>query len=86
MGWLSTKGAWNVNTLGRIWRLLHFENVVEVKLQFLVAEVDAQLLEAVHLEGLETEDIQHTDEFVAIFAVCGKLLVNTINYPRKRSP
>ncbi len=35
--------------------------LVEVLLQLLVGEVDAELLEAVLLEDLETENVQHTD-------------------------
>lgn len=42
--------------------LLQFEDVlVEVVLQPLVGEVDAELLEAVVLVVLEAEDVQHPD-------------------------
>lgn len=42
--------------------LLEFEDVlVEVMLQRLVGEVDAELLEAVVLVVLEAEDVQHPD-------------------------
>ena len=36
----------------------------EVALELLVGEVDAQLLEGVHLEDLEAEDIEQPDELV----------------------
>jgi hypothetical protein len=39
--------------------------VVEELLEFLVGEVDAQLLESVEIENLETSNIQDTNEEVA---------------------
>jgi hypothetical protein len=35
---------------------------VEVELQFFVAEVDAELLEAVLLKALEAEDVEHPND------------------------
>mmetsp|Transcript_11921 Transcript_11921/g.26503 ORF Transcript_11921/g.26503 Transcript_11921/m.26503 type:complete len:331 (-) Transcript_11921:1436-2428(-) len=55
--------AWDDDALFFVQGLLHAEYVlVEVELQFFVAEVDAELFEGVHLEVLETEDVQHADE------------------------
>ena len=43
-------GAWDGDALSRIKRLLHLENVlIKVKLQLLIAKVDAQLLKRVNL-------------------------------------
>jgi len=50
-----------VDLLGLVEPLLKLEGIlVEVLLQLLVGEVDAKLLEAVLLEYLEPEDVQHS--------------------------
>jgi hypothetical protein len=48
----------------RVWvYLFELEDVlIEVLLQLLVGEVDAELLEAVHHEVLKAEDVQHSNE------------------------
>mmetsp|Transcript_66996 Transcript_66996/g.193595 ORF Transcript_66996/g.193595 Transcript_66996/m.193595 type:complete len:668 (-) Transcript_66996:420-2423(-) len=45
---------------------------VEELLQSLVGEVDADLLERVHLEALEAEDVEHTDEQLDVLEVADR--------------
>lgn len=48
---------WRANTY-----LLFLENVMfDVKLQFLISVIDAQLLKTVYLQVLESKHIQHAD-------------------------
>mmetsp|Transcript_31226 Transcript_31226/g.68208 ORF Transcript_31226/g.68208 Transcript_31226/m.68208 type:complete len:298 (-) Transcript_31226:943-1836(-) len=59
----------HLNPLGAVLLLLNTEALlVEMALQALVAEVDAQLLKAVRLQNLEAEDVQHTNGFVGRIA------------------
>ena len=52
--------------------LLEAEDVlIEVELQLLVAEVDAELLEAVPLERLEPEDVEHADDVRVVLGLRG---------------
>ena len=56
-------------TLGGVEGFLLGEGVgVELLLQLLVGEVDAQLLEGVGLEYLKAEDVQHADRGAALAA------------------
>lgn len=54
-----------IKTFFLVLLLLKYEHVmVEELLEFLVGEVDTQLIETVLLENLETGDIQHTSEML----------------------
>mmetsp|Transcript_49856 Transcript_49856/g.106023 ORF Transcript_49856/g.106023 Transcript_49856/m.106023 type:complete len:479 (-) Transcript_49856:2004-3440(-) len=74
--------------------LLELEDVlVELLLQGLVGVVDADLLEVVHLEGLEAEDVQHADgraafnraiQAFALLMLCGNAPVDLAHYEVER--
>ena len=47
---------------------------VKLLLEFFVGVVDAELLEAVDFEGLETVDVEHSDELVKPGLVTNSIL------------
>ena len=56
--------------------------VVEELLQFLIGEVDAELLQAVEIKDLKSSDIQHSNEELS-WLLCVQHLIDTDDHPQE---
>lgn len=76
-----------IDSLVIVLLLLQFENVLyEELLQILVGIVDAELLETVVIEVLETKNVEHSDRTARLVLGPKYGLVNFLDHVNKQSP